>query len=224
MRIFALQTNVDDIRRKFLTEGEKEVLFTTKHALAFVWAFLLWTPLTLLVFAVLTFIEAQQLLDTVILNALAIAIGVFYLFFLLNAYIAWRYNFLFVTTQKVVLIENQSFFYSNITPLHLEHIARTTIESQFFGIFNCGILHIYLRAPISETKGNPNKFITSYIPHYDDVAAVIENGIVILKSNGLEKGKEEHKQEIMRSVGGEQVEATSTATVEEQINKPEESS
>ena len=62
----------------------------------------------------------------------------------------------------------------NLFPLHLENIASTSSESQFFGIGNCGILHLHL---LEREGGSTKNIDCPYISRPGAVAGIIENAI-----------------------------------------------
>jgi hypothetical protein len=63
------------------------------------------------------------------------------------------------------------------------------VESQFGGIFRCGML--FLNTTVPEKAGKYQEIPNFYVPKPEDIAAVIENGLTLTK----EPPKEEESQE-----------------------------
>lgn len=193
MRFFALETNIEVLKKKFLVEGEEAALATHRHFVAFlIHAF--WPVIGgVAVSAGLMAATAAGLLSIewyVLLLAAFFAIEAMLLF---GAWSQWKYNFIIVTTQKVVIIEQQT-FYQHIHPLPFNSISNTRVESQFFGIFRCGVLHINTTVP--ERGGQYQELPCPYMPKPENIAAVIENGLVLTKQPP--KPEEEEKKNKMQ--------------------------
>ena len=108
-------------------------------------------------------------------------------------YIHWRFNFLMVTSDKIVIIDHHSFFRQNVNSIHLQNIVRSQSESQFFGLFRCGIVELRLEEKV---EGTARVFRMGYIPSQATVASAIENAIALKQriAAGSETPKQEEKK------------------------------
>ncbi len=170
MRIFALETNVGKLKKKFMAEGEQEILLTYYHGLSFLFASLREIILTALLVAGGI---AAVLLGAPPVWTVGILFGlwfVFVFFNLIRAYIDWAYDFILVTTDKIIFVDQTSFFRHEITPLNLESVVGVSAETQFWDIFPFGILSVHLKEGI----GN-ERIVKRYVPHAEDVAAKISD-------------------------------------------------
>ncbi len=191
MRLFAIETNVEELKKKFIVENEEAVHVIHKHFLVFIIRAFVPTVVFLAVFGLLSFGAVQSILAPDISFWILLVAGTIYAYFLSAAHIAWRYNFIIITTQKVVIVDQFSMFYQRIQPVHFHNINNTRPESQFAGIFRCGILHIDMK--ISELGGQHVEIFSAYVPKPSDVSAIIEHGIVM--SEKPIKQKEEHEKQ-----------------------------
>jgi hypothetical protein len=187
MQILALETDVEVLKKKFLVEGEQAALVTHKHWIVFFVHTWWQTMLTALLFVGLVFALSAGLPG---MSFIVIGFGVWlllYAHYLLSGYVQWKYNFIIVTTQKIVIVDHYSLFRQHINPLPFPRISNTRVESQLAGIVGCGIL--YLNMTIPERQGQYTELAISYLPKPADIAAVIENGIT------LEKQPPKHEEE-----------------------------
>lgn len=195
MRILALETDVEELKRKFLVEGEKAALVTHRHFLVFIVRMFWPVLISLIVIPSLLFGVTDGLYSPDIATVVFLLWLVIFLYLLSSARIAWKYNFLIVTTQKIVIVEQKSVFYQQINPLHFDNIANTRTETQFGGIFRCGI--VYVNVKIAERLGTQQELANPYIPEPDNVAAVIENGVT-LHQKEIRASEEAAKQRKMQ--------------------------
>ena len=196
MRFLALQTDIRQLKKQFLVEGEEEILTTMHHPFVFLASAVRDT------FFLLCFAAFLGLIASFLGSSAGIIIGfvflfgfLVYFFFLLGAYIRWHYNFLIVTTEKIVIVKHRSFTYHNVNPIHLEDIERTKFESQFFGIWRCGTIHILLK----EREGGTTRVnVLRYIPQPDVVASAIENAIGLAKQRSQGESVEHQLSKVQK--------------------------
>jgi len=168
MRIFALETDTEKLKKQFLAEGEQEVLMTYYHGLSFFFASLREMILTIL-------LVGAGIVATMFNAPLGWTVGtlfllwfVFVFFNLLKAYIDWAYDFILVTTDKVIFVDQTSFFHQEIRPLNIENVGGVTTRTQFWDLFPCGIVTLHLK------EGLGGDHVTKkYVPHAQEVAARI---------------------------------------------------
>ena len=87
---------------------------------------------------------------------------------MLRAFIDWQYDFIYVTTDRIVLIDQTTFIKQRIMPIHHENIASVSSETQFWNVFPFGRIVVRLK----EGEGG-EKIMLQYIPDAADVAARI---------------------------------------------------
>lgn len=168
MRILALETDVGKIKKQFLSEGEQEVLMTYYHGLSFFFASLREMLLTILLLGIGI---AAVSWGAPVVWTIAILFGiwiVFVFFSLLKAYIDWAYDFIFVTTDKVIFVDQTSFFRQEIKPLNLENVGGVSTKTQFWDIFPFGTVSLHLK----EGLGG-DRIVKKYVPRAQEVAAKI---------------------------------------------------
>jgi hypothetical protein len=192
MKILALETSIEELKQKFLVEGEKAVHVTHKHFLAFS-RVIFWPTVAAIVFLSIFLLAATQGWWDSLFFIIFFFVGlIIYVFFFIAGYVQWKYNFVIVTTQKVILVEQRSLFYHQIHPLHFETIRNVRVESQYGGFFQCGILHISLAVP--ERGGTSIELPIPYLSKPENIAAVIENGLVLNKEPLKEKDEAQKKE------------------------------
>jgi hypothetical protein len=179
MRILALETDIEELKHKFLMEGEKAVLVTHRHFFSFLIPFLARSVVAIPVLIAIVAADTFEWWNFGVSAVLMLVWMVIYGYLVMGAYIDWKFNFIIVTTQKVVLVEQKSFFRQQINPLNYEQISNTRVQSQFGGFFHCGIVFINTKTP--ERGGMYMELPYPYIPRPEDVAAVIEHGIAIFR-------------------------------------------
>mgnify|MGYP003972413619 FL=1 len=172
MRILALETDAAKIKQQCLSEGEKEVLMTYYHALSFFFASLREILFTIIIFIVgisLWYIGAPVLW---VLRGLT-AVWFFFIFFnILKAWIDWRYDFILVTTDKLVLVDQTSIIHQKVNPIHLENIGSIAAETQYWNIFGFGKIVINLK------EGEGGQAITlHFVPDASAVASKISQTV-----------------------------------------------
>ncbi len=171
MQIFALETDTEKLKKRFLSTEEREILMINFHGFRFFLVIcrqLFWTLILLAVSIGLGYagIPAGWLsLGTFIVWLILIAPK------LLRGFLDWAYDFILVTTDKVIVVDQSSLFHQKITPMNLENFASVTAETQFLNLFPFGILHFNLKEGIGSGVN------LRYIPHAHDAASRISDTI-----------------------------------------------
>ena len=172
MRIFALETDVEKIKNRFVSRGESIMHMTHYHGASFFFASIreIFVTMILLVIGIVAwFMNAPMGLMVMAL----ILIWVFFVFFSgLKAYIDWCYDLIIVTTDKIILVDQTSIFKQKVNPIHIENVGSVTSLTQFWDIFNFGIVEINLK----EGEGG-GKIILRYVPGARDTAAKIADSV-----------------------------------------------
>jgi len=168
MRFFALETDIGKIKERFCSQEEKEVLFTRYHGLCFLFSSIRELFITIILFAFGIF---SVYMDWPLFWIIIILVALWFIFVFFNilkAYIDWMYDFILVTSDKVILMDQTSFFHHKVNPIHIESITSVSGETQFWGLFPFGTVCINLR---ESHTGSTVKL--RYVPHANDVAAKI---------------------------------------------------
>jgi hypothetical protein len=172
MRIFALETDIEKIKNRFVCEGEKVKHITHYHGASFFFASIreiLVTLLLLITGVVAWFFNAPMGFTVIVL----VLIWIFFVLFSgLKAYIDWCYDLVIVTTDKIILVDQTSIFKQKVNPIHIENIGSVTSLTQFWDIFSFGIVEINLK----EGEGG-GKIVLHYVPEARDVAAHITDAV-----------------------------------------------
>lgn len=170
MKIFALETDIEKIKARFCHEGEDIVLFTYYHGLSFFFAILREIIITVVAIAIIIMAIVMEWP----LFWVSIIVGVLWLGFVffnvVKAYIDWTYDFLIVTTDKVILVDQTSFVKQEIMPIHIENIGGVSTTTQFCNIFPFGGISIHLK----EGRGGEDISL-KYVPRAQQVASVISD-------------------------------------------------
>ena len=175
MRVFALETNVDNIKKRFLSREEEEIMTVYFHGFRFFMIFAADAFWTAVIFAVGTVLGYFNMPILWILTAGSIVWIIFILAPLVKAYLDWRFDFLLVTTDKVIIVDQSSFFNKRVTPMNLENFASVSIESQFWDLFPFGILKFSLK------EGAGDHVTLKYVTNVQEVASGISNAITIFQ-------------------------------------------
>jgi hypothetical protein len=179
MRLFALDTDVTTIRKRYCTEGECEVLFTRHHWLYFLFKSCRDMFLTaVIVFAgVFVWINEWPLLEA--FTILAILWVVFVLVHVLKSYLDWRFDLLLLTSDKIVIVDQTSILGREEKPIHLDNVGGIKASTQFWDVFPFGQLTIHLK----EGLGG-DAISVGYIPNVEKVAAVIADVVTRYQRKG----------------------------------------
>jgi hypothetical protein len=169
--IFALETDVGKLKQRFLSAEESEIRTVHFHGFRFFLAIINDILAALLIGgAVYGLLYAGVPMEWVISVA---AIFAFFLVFLpfLRAYIDWRYDFVLVTTDKVIIVDQSSLFRQKVTPINLENVASASAETQFWNLFPFGILQLNLK------EGRETPITLRYIPDVQGVVSALSDAI-----------------------------------------------
>lgn len=169
MRLFALQTNVNTLAKRFCEADEKVHHITRYHGLAFLGAIVKNTFLTVLIAAAA---GAAIWFAAPIGLVLSVAAGMWFVlvfFSILRAYLDWSYDVIIITSEKVIFVDQTSIFHRSITPVHVDNIGAIHTETQFANLLPFGILKISLK------QGENKEFVRDYVPDVEQVAAAISS-------------------------------------------------
>lgn len=172
MQLLALETNIEVLKRRFLSAEEKEIATVRFHGFRFFMLFLRDIVYTLIIVGVAWALEFAGV-PPLWINATAIIVWFLFVFVpLLKAFLDWRFDFLLITTDKVVIVDQSSIYHQKVTPINLENFASVTAETQYGNIFPFGILHFNLK------EGHGRGISLRFIPHAHDVSSIISDIII----------------------------------------------
>ncbi|MDD5054789.1 MAG: hypothetical protein PHZ00_00805 [Candidatus Peribacteraceae bacterium] len=176
MRFLALETSIGKMKKEFIAEGEKELLISIHHMFSFLLPAAGMFLVTFGVFVVyISLITLNSTLFPFFVPSLFLWLF-FCIYKMLKYFINWRYNYFFVTTEKVIIVNHVFFIKQKIHPIHLEDIRSMRTESQFFGIGHCGTLFLSLN---EKTEGSSDLIRIRYLPKPDVIMGVIEKATVL---------------------------------------------
>jgi hypothetical protein len=171
MQIFALETDIGKLTKRFLSSEETVVRTVHYHWFPFFLACLKNFLFTLIAVALIVgavTIDLPVLWASVVVGA---AWMVFVFFPLLRAYIDWKYDCVIVTSDKLIVVDQSSIFRQKVTPINFESFANASAETQFWNIFPFGRVNLDLE----EGAGEP--LVLRYIPDAQGVASTISDTV-----------------------------------------------
>jgi len=190
VRIFALETDVQKIIKRFCNEGECVHLVTPYHTLSFFFASLRDIVISgvLIGAGVFSWQMGWPMLATIIV--LTVVWFVFVFFNLLKAYLDWAYDCIIVTQDKVILIDQTSIFKQEVKPIYVDNIGGISTSTQFWNLFPFGIVKMHLK----EGLGG-DSLVLRYVPRASEVAAVISNIVTEYQRKQMKKEDEKGSSE-----------------------------
>ena len=171
VRIFALETDITKVKKRYLSEGEREILTVHYHWMRFFYTAVrqLCIAAAVVVFGVLL---ARNGLPGGVATAIAVGIGFFAVVpRLVRSYLDWKYDFLVLTTDKVVIVDQSSIIRQRATPMNLENFASASSETQMLNLFPFGMLRLNLK------EGTGENLCLMYVPDAENVAARIAEAV-----------------------------------------------
>ncbi len=176
MRILALQTDPNKLKAGFMSADERELTTAHFHWFKFFGPFM-WTGFfTLGVIALGVWLPMQFEFSVGIVEPILFLFWIIVVFpTLLRAYIDWKYDFIVITTDKVVIVDQSSIFRQRITPINLENVSGVSTETQFWNLFRFGTLHLDL----TESAGAEHTL--RYVKHAHAVATAVTEALTIFQ-------------------------------------------
>jgi hypothetical protein len=171
MRILALETDREKLKRRFLSADEREMITVRYHPLLFFFR------LTGHVFITAVYAAVGLGMWYVGLPGGTVALVLFLLWIItsgrsiLQAYIDWQYDFLLVTNDKVVIVNQTTVVKQEVRQLHLENFATVSAHTQFLNLFPFGKVCFDLK------EGTGTQLCLPYIPDAENVAAMLSDVI-----------------------------------------------
>ncbi|OGJ54078.1 hypothetical protein A3D11_00550 [Candidatus Peribacteria bacterium RIFCSPHIGHO2_02_FULL_49_16] len=170
MRILALETDIAKKKQRWISQDEQEIATIFRHGFFFVLSVIYQSMITtiLIMIGILLFLTES-------ISGWTVTTGIFIIWLLfsfsnlLKTYLDWRYDFLLITDDKIVWVEQSSIFHQKVKQMNLENIASVSAETQFWNVFPFGALQFDLKEGI----GHPIKI--KYISHADKVADMISD-------------------------------------------------
>ncbi len=172
MQIFALETDIEKIRKRFIDNEDEHVLMIRYHWLRFVLATMreVITGAVLVAIAVAVYEFTPAPLPWVLWPTLILLLA-FVFWPMLKDYIDWKYDFVEVTKDKVVIVDQSSIFKQRIKQINMENFASVEAETQLLNLFPFGRLHFSLK------EGVGDAITLTYIPKADHVADTIADAV-----------------------------------------------
>ena len=180
MRLFALDTKaMQTICKRYCTAGETEILLTRYHWMSFLLRSFREFLITLLLVGLVSVAWTFPWPLAEIIGTVVSLWVIFVLFRILKAFIDWRFDFILVTTDKIVLVDQTSIFSRQEKPIHLENVGGIAASTQFWDIFPFGKMTIHLK------EGLGGDAVTIFfVPHAQEVAATIADVVTKYQRKG----------------------------------------
>lgn len=145
MRILALETDLGKLLRQYLGDDEKSIMTGRYSIFLFIMVLLEQIALGAIIFAV--GVAGVMLGAPVwVMTTMIIVWGMFCVTRIVGAYIAWRFNIIFVTSRKVICVF-QSLIHQRINSMNLFNLGSIISQSQLANIFNFGKIIFLLKSP-----------------------------------------------------------------------------
>lgn len=172
MQFFALETSIEKIRKRYMDPGDQLILTTQFHPLKF-WLSVLWQVLigiVLITLAVLAYEYTPITLEWDI-GVTAVLFIPFVLWPVLKRYVEWRYDFIDVLADKVIIVDQGTIFRQTVKQINLENFASVEAETQLLNLFPFG------RVRFSLKEGEGAAILLNFIPNASDVADTIADAV-----------------------------------------------
>ena len=174
MQIFALETDIQKIKDRFLAHGEEEIFTVNPHILSFLIKTVWDVVLTVVLITVSVYFYQIGLFALETILTVSFLLWFFFIFFsIVEAYIDWKYDFIFLTTDKLIIVDQMSLFRKSITPINLENLGDVVAQTQWLNIFNFGIIHFALK------EGHGPEVMLRFMPEADKLVAKISQQITL---------------------------------------------
>jgi hypothetical protein len=174
MHIFALETDIQRVKDKFLAKGEQEIFTVHPHVLVFILRVIRGSFITMLLLAFVIFLYQQDVLSAI---AAFFVFGIAWMSFVplsvLDALLNWRFDFLFLTTDKLIIVDQTSVFKKSILPINLENLGDVEAKTQWLNLFSFGTIHFALK------EGHGPDIVLKFMPESDKLVAKISQQITL---------------------------------------------
>ncbi len=174
MKIFALETDIGRVKDRFLAHGEQEIFMVTPHFFSFlvriVWDFIL----TVILVTMTIYAYQIHMVDALAAGIFFAVVWFFFVFFsVVRSFIDWKYDFLLLTTDKLIIVDQMSLFRKSITPIILENLGDVVAQTQWLNLFRFGMIHFALK------EGSGPEVILKFMPDADRLVAKISEQITL---------------------------------------------
>ncbi len=172
MRIFALETDIEKVKRRYITPDETEVFTTHRHGFYFIKTIFVDVLFSILLgaMAYLSYVNDVMAAFQVVLVALGVW-GFIAFFSLLRAFLDWQYDFITLTNEKLIIVNQSSVFKQEVNPLNLHNIHSISTETQWLNLFGFGGVRIVIKEAVQ------TDLLLTFIPRSEDIVAKISAAI-----------------------------------------------
>lgn len=171
VKLFALQTDIELLKQRFITPDETVLHTAHYHGFLFIVRSMRSFLFTLLILAAG---GAAAYFGTPwrwVIGAAIVLWFVIAFFPMVSAYIDWKYDFLLITSEKIVAVIQGSVFRREIRQMNLDNIASVRAQTQMLNIFPFGILCIDLK------EGMGQQYCLPYIRESALTASIITDAV-----------------------------------------------
>lgn len=181
MRVLAIETNVGKLKRQFLNETEQEIITIPKHVFQFFMRFLQIVLILGLFLGAMVGLTALGLPPVIAVPGVVAGCVIAGLLTLV-AYAEWRFDFILMTTDKMVVVDS-SFLRQTVMPINLEHVSSVTAQTRYANLFGFGTLHFLLKDEPARQRLD-----VDYVPHVAVVSARISDVITDFQRRKMRVG------------------------------------
>jgi len=174
MQFFALETNIHQTKLRFLAPGESEIFLAHRHVMSFLVKVLWEIFLTIFFFSGFTYLAVIEVISPLFATlGFLLALCSFVLFGLIRALLDWKFDFIFLTTDRLVVFDQTSIFRNSVTPINLENLGDVVAETQWLNLFGFGIIRFALK------EGGGPQIKMKYMPKADKLVSMISQQITL---------------------------------------------
>lgn len=173
MKILALETNHERLIEDLCAKSEACVARTGYHGFHFFLHILDDVVQALLLITGAYFMYHYDFPYVgVLMSAILLSLLYFVALDFLRAFIDWKYDFIVLTTDKLLLIDQASLWKRDIREMHMENIASISCETQLLNLFGFARLKIDLK------EGTGTSVHYDYVRNAEDFARVASDQLV----------------------------------------------
>lgn len=173
MQFFALETNVHKTKARFLAPGEREIFLVHRHIMSFMLQVFWEILITIALVVAFTYLPIIGIVSPLIAT-IGFLVGWFgFVFFgLIRGFLDWKFDFLFLSTDKLIILDQTSLFKKTITPINLENLGDVVSQTQWMDLFGFGIVRVKL-------KEGATDIVMKYMPNADTLVSKISQQITL---------------------------------------------
>lgn len=172
MRFLALDTDIVRMQAKFLSPAETHVMTVFYHPFVLILKVIRGLLLSLLILGIAGVMVAfTDLPVNLIVGLWCLVWLVTVPWPIVRSYIDLNYDFIYVTSDKLILVDQSTIVRQTITQMNMENVASVSSQTQLLNLFPFGIVRFQLK------EGTGQEMKLRFIPHADVVADRISDAV-----------------------------------------------